>query len=192
MAADLHSREIELHDVIGTSTARDPLRVHPGSFGLLTELSQHEPDGGEAQEREGFSVQALPVLGETAAPVEPGDGPLDNPALRQDGEALRHVRTLDDLHLDLPHGPLQTALELRPLVATVGVELEQEGMEAKHARHQKHAAVAVLDIGGMDDGVKQEALGVYQDVALPALDLLAAVVARRVDAGPPFSALFTL
>ena len=78
------------------------------------------------------------------------------------------------------------------MVAAIGVELEQEGVEAKHARHQEHAAVAVLDIGGMDDGVEQQALGIYQDVALPALDLLAAVIARRVDAGPPFSALFTL
>lgn len=168
------------------------LRVYPGSSGFLTELSQHKPDGCETQEREGFPVQALPVFGETSAAVEPGDGSFDDPAFWQDGEPFHHVRALDDLHLDLPHGPLQTTLKLRSLVATVGVKLEQEGVEAEHGRHQKHAAVAVLDIGGVDDGVKQEALGVYQDVAFPALDLLAAVIARRIDAGPPFSALFTL
>ena len=44
----------------------------------------------------------------------------------------------------------------------------------------------------MDDGVKEQTLGVYQDVALLTFDLFAAVIARRVDAGPPFSALFTL
>jgi transposase len=37
----------------------------------------------------------------------------------------------------------------------------------------------------MDDGVKEQTLGVYQDVALLTFDLLAAVIARRVDAGPP-------
>jgi hypothetical protein len=46
-------------------------------------------------------------------------------------------------------------------------------MQAEHGRHEEHAAVTVLDICGMDDGVKQQALGVYQDVALLAFDLLA-------------------
>lgn len=102
----------------------------------------------------GFPVQAFPVLGKTLVAIKPGDGPFDDPVFRQDGEALRHVRAFDDFHLDLPHGPLQTTLELGSLVAAIGVELEQEGVEAEYARHQKHAAVAVLDIGGMDDGVE--------------------------------------
>ncbi len=59
-------------------------------------------------------------------------------------------------------------------------------MPAEQRRHQEHAAVAVLEIGGMDDGVKQQALRVYQDMALLTFDLLAAVIARRVDAGPLF------
>jgi hypothetical protein len=40
--------------------------------------------------------------------------------------------------------------------------------------------------------VHQKALRIDEDVALLALDLLAGVVARRVDRRPPFSALFTL
>ncbi len=44
----------------------------------------------------------------------------------------------------------------------------------------------------MDDGVQQQALGVYEEVALLSLDLLAGIVARRVDREPPFSALLTL
>jgi hypothetical protein len=44
----------------------------------------------------------------------------------------------------------------------------------------------------VDDRLHQQALGVDQDVALLAFDLLACIVARRVDAGPPFSAPFTL
>jgi hypothetical protein len=46
-----------------------------------------------------------------------------------------------------------------------------------------------LDIGGMHDGVHQEAVGVDENVSLLALDLLASIVAVRVDARPPFSAL---
>jgi hypothetical protein len=44
-----------------------------------------------------------------------------------------------------------------------------------------------LDIGGMHNEGQDQAHGVYDDVPLAALDLLAGVVA----AGPPFSAVFT-
>ena len=44
----------------------------------------------------------------------------------------------------------------------------------------------------MDDGVDQQPQRIYQNVALLALDLLARIIAMRIDAGPPFSALFTL
>src|SRR5215471_17335234 len=44
----------------------------------------------------------------------------------------------------------------------------------------------------MHHGMKQQTQRIYEDVALLALDLFARVVAMRIDAGPPFSALFTL
>ena len=44
----------------------------------------------------------------------------------------------------------------------------------------------------MNDGVQQQALRVYQDMALLAFDLLSRIKARRVDRKPPFSALLTL
>ena len=44
----------------------------------------------------------------------------------------------------------------------------------------------------MNDGVEQESLRIYENMALLALDLLARVKAMRIDAGPPFSALLTL
>jgi len=40
--------------------------------------------------------------------------------------------------------------------------------------------------------VEQQAHRIYENVALLALDLLARIIAMRIDAGPPFSALFTL
>ena len=80
----------------------------------------------------------------------------------------------------------------QPLVAAVGVELQQKREQAEQRAHQQHATVAVLDVGRVDDGVQQQALGVYQDMALLALDLLARIKAGRVDRDPPFSALLTL
>jgi hypothetical protein len=44
----------------------------------------------------------------------------------------------------------------------------------------------------MHDGMEQQTQRIYQYMALLALDLLARIVAMRIDAGPPFSALFTL
>jgi hypothetical protein len=44
----------------------------------------------------------------------------------------------------------------------------------------------------MHDGMEQQTQRIYEYVALLALDLLARVIAMRIDAGPPFSALFTL
>ena len=75
--------------------------------------------------------------------------------------------------------------------AAVGVELDQERIGAEQRRHEERAAVAVLNVGGGDDGVHQEALRIDQNVSLLALDFLACIVARRVM-DPPFSALFTL
>ncbi len=47
----------------------------------VAELSQHEADGGDFQEREAAGVEIFPVLGETAATVEPSNGALDDPPL---------------------------------------------------------------------------------------------------------------
>jgi hypothetical protein len=44
----------------------------------------------------------------------------------------------------------------------------------------------------VDDDGEDQAEGVDEQMALLAFDLLARVIARRVDARPPFSALFTL
>ena len=65
-------------------------------------------------------------------------------------------------------------------------------MEAKQRRHHPHAAIAILHLGWMHEGVQQQALGVYEDMALLAFDLLARIEAGRVDLRPPFSAPLTL
>ena len=102
------------------------------------------------------------------------------------------AQSLDDLEVDAGENAFQRALEFRPLVASIGEELDQEREGAEQGRHQQRAAVAVLDVGGMHDRMHQQALRIDKNVPLLALDLLACVVAGRIDAGPPFSALLTL
>ena len=83
-------------------------------------------------------------------------------------------------------------MKIRPLVAAVGVELEEKWEGAEQGRNHQRPAVPVLDVSGVHERVRQKALGIDQDMPLLAFDLLAGVVARRVDRRPPFSALFTL
>jgi hypothetical protein len=157
-----------------------------------TELSQHEADRGPAQECERVTVQTFPVLGQSSAAVEPADGSLDDPTLGQNDESLGGVRSLDDFQIHLAHDALERGLELRSLIAAVGVKLEEKGLEAEQARHHENAAIAILNVGSVNDGVHQQALRIDKDVALFAFDFLARIVSASVDATPPFSALFTL
>ena len=83
-------------------------------------------------------------------------------------------------------------LKLRSAISAVGKQPGQKRKRAEQSRHQRRAAVTVLDVGGVDDRLHQQALRIDEDVALFAHDLLAGVVTRRVDREPPFSALFTL
>src|SRR5271165_3698979 len=168
------------------------LRVCPRTSRGIALLSQHEANGGEAQEGERLAVEAFPILGQSAAAAEPGQSAFNDPALGQDDEAFDLIRSFDDLDIEALQNAFHRALELRPLVACVSIELDQEREGAKQARHDERAAVAVLDVGGVHDRVHQEALRIDKDMSLLAVDFLARVVAGRIDAGPPFSALLTL
>ena len=124
--------------------------------------------------------------------MEPGNGALDDPAFGQDGESFGLIRTLDDFDFEARPDFRQCGAEPRPLVGGVGNELDQERMQSEQCREQQDAAIAILDIGGMNDCVQQQTQRVYENVALLALDLLARIIAVRIKAGPPFSAPFTL
>jgi len=71
----------------------------------------------DAQRRkgEGVSVQPLPVLGQPAAAVEPGYGPLNDPTLGQDDEPAR-VGAFDDLDVDLLADAGQPVLKIGDVV----------------------------------------------------------------------------
>ncbi len=67
-------------------------------------------------------------------------------------------------------------------VAAVGVGPLHEGISGARAFQDALAAVAVLNVGPVDVDGEKPPVGVGQDVALAAADLLARVVAF----GPPF------
>jgi len=98
----------------------------------------------------------------------------------------------DDLSFEVGQDSCECLLEMRSLVPSVGEELLQERIHSEQGGKQQNAAVAILDIGAMNDGMEQQTQRIYEDMALLAFDLLARIIAMRIDAGPPFSALFTL
>ena len=76
----------------------------------------------------------------------------------------------DDLDADLAAHLDKLLLELWPRVVAVGVEREQERVGFEQGRHQQHASVAVLNAGGVDNGMHQQVLRVDENVALLAFD----------------------
>ena len=100
---------------------------------------------------------------------------------------LGSIGAFDDLDVHALENDPQRILELRPLISAIGVELQKEGIEAEHRRHQEHAAVTVLNIRAMHDGVHQEALRVDENMPLLAFDLLARIVPMRVVSPPHMS-----
>src|SRR6266496_3679284 len=91
------------------------------------------------------------------AAIEPSDGAFDDPAFRYDLEADCGVGSPDDFNVEMRKNFCQRVGELRSLIAAVSEELFQEGKHPKQRRHDENAAIAILDIGRMNDGVEQEA-----------------------------------
>ena len=168
------------------------LRVRPETLCRITEFSEHESNGRELDEGERVAVEVLPVLGQSAAAVEPGDGAFDHPTPGLDDEALHPIGSLDDLGLEIGQDAGQGAVKDRALIGAVGEQFPEKGKQTEQGRQQRETAVAILNVGGGDDAVQQQAMRIDQNMPLLALDQLAGIEAVAVDASPPFSALFTL
>ena len=86
----------------------------------------------------------------------------------------------------------QGLLKLRPLIPAIGKELAQKREQTEERFENEDATIAVLNVGRMNDGMQQEAYRIDENMPLLAFDLLARVVTGWINAGPPFSAPFTL
>lgn len=137
-------------------------------------------------------VEVLPVFGETATATKPADSALGDPAFGQNDEASDLIAAADDFADKARHGARQTIVEHRPAIGAVGKQLLEKRELSEQAGQQYEAAVAILNIGGRDQRVQQQTQRIDENVALLALDQLAAIKPMGIDARPPFSALFTL
>jgi len=140
-----------------------------------------------SQVNDGFAAfrECFVVLAQAAVASEPGEGSFDDPALGQDHEARQVVAAFDDLQD--PASQLPCPLDQLAGVPAVGPDPLEPPELADQSGQRPLRPVAVLDVGRMHDHNQQQAQGVYDDVTLAPVDLLARVVAPR----PPFSTVFT-
>ena len=137
-------------------------------------------------------IECFPILGQAAASIEPRKGSFDNPSFRNDLEAYGFVGPPDDFDRQVGKVLLHPVPKFWPLISRICKKLLQERKHAEQRRRHENAAIAILDIGRVNDRVQQQAGCVDENVPLFALDLFARIKARRINLSPPFSALFTL
>lgn len=135
---------------------------------------EHDADHGELHEDDGDAGLSLVVAREAPVAADPGEGAFHNPALGQHDEAA-NIAALHDLKLPIT-GASDESTHLRPGVTTIGNDTLDEGETPPSLPQQCFGAVTVLDIGGVDVDVQQQALRVDEDMALATEDFLPGIV----------------
>ncbi len=134
-------------------------------------MGNHDP-------RLGRSDGTFDILGQSAASSEPGECPFDNPSTRQNREAFRLVRSLDDLDRPAPE-LLQPPLQLVARITTIGEDMQQPWPLVTDGFQEIGRAVAILDIGTMHRQTNHQTERIDDDMTLAAFGLLARIIARR-------------
>ena len=117
--------------------------------------------------------------------ADPREGTLDDPAFWQNLEALSGIVAFHNLKFPCSRARHDESHFLAA-IASVGEDALDEGEQPTRSAQQREGAIAILYVGGMHNDVQQEAQRVDQDVPLATFDLLARVVARRIEPRPPF------
>ena len=147
----------------------------------------HQVDHGDLDHAFTALCQCLVVFRQSAVLSEPREGTLDDPSLRQHDESVQ-LRALDDFHR-AEEPPASPVHELSR-VAAVGKDQSQSVKALAQLGNDKSPAVAVLDVGWMNDQRHDQSERVDEDVPLAARDLLACIEALVIDRRPPFAPLW--
>lgn len=146
---------------------------------------EHDSDHREADESDDGARVSLEVACQASVVADPCEGALDDPAFGQDDELVQFV-ALDDFH-DPPTGAGRGMRHTWSLVSGIGEDALDEGKEAARALIENQPRpVAILHVRGVNDDVQEKAERIDEDVPLAARDLLARIVALRVERGAPF------
>jgi len=127
---------------------------------------------------------AFKVAGQAPIAAEPCKRALDNPTFGLNDKAMK-IAALDDL--DHP-GPGVGHGCGRAFTRVAAEDPLDEREQAPRLAQEQERPIAILDVGRMHNDIQQEAQRIDEDVALAPRRLLARIVARGVERGPPFSA----
>ena len=144
---------------------------------LLQQVPPAEPGASRSQ-------TVFIVARQAAIATDPGECPFDNPSFGQDLKA-GSIGSLHDLQLPCPCAP-DDECHLSASVSTISKDAFDEGKHSSCPAQQVEGAITILNISRMNNDAQQEAQRVDQDVPLATFDLLARVVARRIEPRPPF------
>ena len=135
-----------------------------------------------------FAGGHLSAQSSAAVAVEPCGGAFNDRSAGPQGEAFRTVGSFDDFDCPVA-GRGQRATQFFTGIAAIGEDMAQLGTARSDFGQLRRRSVAVLNIGGTDDSRDKVAAGVGQDMALPAPDLLARVIAANSPAFRGFASL---
>jgi hypothetical protein len=149
------------------------------------QVFEHYADHCEAYERCGGTCITLEVAGGASVTADPGEGSLDDPPFGQDDEAMPLV-ALDDFQR--PGAGLgDSGSGFGPLVSGIGEDaLDEREKTARAPIENERGAIAILQVGRVNDDLQQEAQRVDENMPFAARDLLARIEALRVERGAPF------
>ena len=95
-------------------------------------------------------------FGQATAAVEPRDGALDDPAFGQDHKSAGLIGTFDDFNVEMRQNFCKRFRKFRSLISAVGEQRLQKGKHPEQCRDDENAAIAILNVGRMNDGVEQK------------------------------------
>ena len=88
------------------------------------------------------------------------------------------IGSFDDFSFEAGEDCGERVAEDRPLIGAIGKQLLQKWELTKQRRQQQDAAVAILNAGGMNDGVQQQTQRIDENMPLLALDQFARIPRR--------------
>ena len=125
------------------------------------------------------------ALAQPTAPAEPRECSFNHPSSRQHLKVVAVPGALDNLERPACQGP--DSLDQLSSIASIGPDQPHAGKPPYQFIDDQLGSISILDIGRMHHHRQQQPHGIYNDVSLSTVDLLASVIATR----PPFSVVLT-
>lgn len=148
------------------------------SLTFACDFSYEPSDMGEQNPSSCTVDCCLEIFGEAAASAEPGEGSLDDPSAGQEFKTFRSVGAFYDLYGPFPDF-FEAPFQFRPSIATIGEDMPQVRVFPADGFEHGGCAIAILNIGGMDNESDEVPERIGDDMSFASLDLLTRIEPAR-------------